>query len=37
MNDMILQQIGGVQYATLEYYNRFGTNLSKAQGAISKI
>jgi hypothetical protein len=34
MNDVGLQQNGGNQHVTIEYHNRFGTNLSKAQGTI---
>ncbi len=35
MNDVGLQQNGGVQYATIEYHNWFGANLSRVQGTIN--
>jgi len=33
-NDMGLRQNGGVQYATANYHNRFGINMSIIQRAI---
>ncbi len=32
---MGLQQNGGIQYVAIEYHNRFGTNMLKAQWTIS--
>ncbi len=35
LNNAKLQQNGGIEYATIEYHNQFGTNMFKVQGTTS--
>jgi hypothetical protein len=37
LNNAKLQQNGGIEYATIEYHNWFGTNMFKVQGTTNPL